>query len=71
MYLNDASNRFTFVVVVADVRRGCSHLQGQAIGPLERVAVPDQEGPWLSLFQSCDRYRPSITTLGILGTQHT
>lgn len=48
---------FTLAVVVVDIGRRCSHLQGQAIGSLERVAVPDQEGSWLSLFQSCDRYK--------------
>lgn len=32
---------FTLAVVVADIGRRCSHLQSQAIGSLERVAVPD------------------------------
>lgn len=53
---------FTLAVVVVDVGRWCSHLQGQTIGPLERVAVPDQEGSWLSLLQRCDGYNKNKLT---------
>lgn len=53
---------FTLAVVVVDVGGRCSHLQGQTIGPLERVAVPDQEGSWLSLLQRCDGYNKNKPT---------
>lgn len=52
---------FTLAVVV-DVGGRCSHLQGQTIGPLERVAVPDQEGSWLSLLQRCNGYNKNKPT---------
>lgn len=32
------------------------HLEGQAVGPLEGVTVPDQEGPWLLVLQHSDGY---------------
>lgn len=45
---------FTLAAVVVGIGGRGSHLQGQAVGPLERVAVPDQEGSRLSLLQSSD-----------------
>lgn len=47
---------FTFAVVVVDVGRGRGHLQGQTVGSLEGVAVPDEEGSRLSLLQRCDGF---------------
>lgn len=47
----------TLVAVVVEIGGGRGHLQRQAVRPLEGVAVPDQEGSWISLLQSCDRCR--------------
>lgn len=42
----------TFATNDVGIRRGCGHLEGQAIGPLEGVAVPDEESSWFLVFQN-------------------
>lgn len=42
------------------VWRGCGHLEGQAIGPLEGVAVPDKESAWFLVLQNSNGWSPII-----------
>lgn len=42
----------TFATNDVGIRRGRGHLEGQTIGPLEGVAVPDEESSWLLVFQN-------------------
>lgn len=47
--------RNTFATNDVGIRRGCGHLEGQAIGSLEGVAVPDEESSWFLVFQNGNR----------------
>lgn len=42
----------TFATNDVGIRRGCGDLEGQAIGPLEGIAVPDEESSWFLVFQN-------------------
>lgn len=42
----------TFATNDVGIGRGRGHLEGQTIGPLEGVAVPDEEGSWFLVFQN-------------------
>lgn len=42
----------TFASNDVGIRRRRGHLEGQAVGPLERVAVSDEESSWSLVFQN-------------------
>lgn len=44
----------TFATDDVGIRRGRGHLEGQAVGPLEGVAVPDEESSWFLVLQNSD-----------------
>lgn len=44
----------TFAANDVGIRRGRGHLEGQTIGPLEGVAVSDEESSWFLVLQNSD-----------------
>ena len=60
----------TFLVHLQHRGRRCGHLHGQAVGPSEGVAVPDDEGPGFLVLQHGDGCRGERRDVSICRGRH-